>query len=266
LIAFEPCFHGRTMGSLSLTRVLPVHRECPYYFHLAFIFKPDIKKVLFIGGGGLSAPKKFLKEYSDIEIDVVEIDPEVIDVAKKFFNVTDDSRLNIINDDGRTFLKNSNKTYDLIVLDAYSGSYVPFHLMTLEFFNLVKQHLTLDGVVVSNLITALKGELSDILGAEYKTISKLFPNVYLFPMSPGNFALPQNVIFIATKSKDSYSKDLLLKKAKNSTKIKIPRHNTLVANYLDIEVDTTKSPLLTDDYAPVNNMLNPLLGIPFVKE
>jgi len=128
-----------------------------YYFHLGFLFNPDIKDILFIGGGGLSAPKKFLKDYKDVNIDVVELDPKVVEVAKEYFEVEENKRLNIFIGDGRQFLLKTNKKYDLIVLDAYSGSYVPFHLMTLEFFNLINDRLNENGVVMSNLITSLNG-------------------------------------------------------------------------------------------------------------
>ena len=117
----------------------------------------------------MSGPKYFLKIYpKDVTVDVVEIDPVVIDVAKKYFNVSSgsgdgdndyDSRLHIYNEDAREFLsKNQEKKYDIIILDAYSKNYVPFHLMTLEYYSLLYKHLsTPNGVVVSNQIGSLEG-------------------------------------------------------------------------------------------------------------
>lgn len=100
------------------------------------IFNSDAKNVLFVGGGGFSGPKHFLNTYQNVSVDVVEIDPVVIDVAKKYFNVSgnnnndDNPRLRIYNEDARDFLSKSNQKYDIIILDAFSKDYVPFHLMT----------------------------------------------------------------------------------------------------------------------------------------
>ncbi|MFQ5951222.1 MAG: spermidine synthase, partial [Candidatus Geothermarchaeales archaeon] len=120
------------------------------YFQLGFLFNPHIRDVLFVGGGGFSGPKNFLDTYQDVRVDVVEIDPDVIAVANEFFDVREDPRLTVINGDARRYLTESERTYDLIVLDAYSKVYVPFHLMTVEFYRLLHSRLTPDGVVVSN--------------------------------------------------------------------------------------------------------------------
>lgn len=92
------------------------------------LFNPGAKHVLFVGGGGFSGPKYFLKTYPNITVDVAEIDPVVIDVAQKYFNVTNSPRLNIYNHDARDFLTktSNNQKYDIIILDAFSKNYVPF--------------------------------------------------------------------------------------------------------------------------------------------
>jgi len=237
----------------------------PYYFHLGYLFNPRIKDILFIGGGGLSAPKKFLKEYKDVTIDVVEIDPKVEAIAKKYFAIEENKRLNIFIDDGRQFLLKTNKTYDLIILDAYSNTYVPFHLMTLEFFQIIDDHLKDDGIVISNLVTALLGDLSNLYRAEYKTMAQFFPQIYVFPtVKDKPFLYTQNVILIGTKSKDPFSKEELLQRATN-VKIGI-NVSDFVNNYLEKKVKTLDVSILTDDYAPANNLLNPLIGTRYVIE
>src|SRR5208337_3463755 len=100
----------------------------PYtdYFHLGFLLNPNMTRVLFIGGGGFTGPKSFLRNYPTVQVDVAEIDPEVITVAEQYFKVNaSNPRLHIYNDDGRIFLQRTSQKYDLIVLDAYSRSYVP---------------------------------------------------------------------------------------------------------------------------------------------
>jgi len=226
------------------------------YFNLGFVLNPEIESVLFIGGGGFSGPKQFLEHYPNITVDVVEIDPEVVNTAKKYFEVPDDPRLGVYVGDGRAFLVRAGR-YDLIVLDAYSKSYVPFHLMTREFFEVLADHLNPNGVVISNLISSLIGDTSNLLMAEYKTIGEVFPQIYLFTTRDVSLSWVQNIILIATETETRFEKEDLQALAEEAPL----RGETLAAysrNLVDWEIDTADSPLLTDDYAPTVALLNPV--------
>ncbi len=236
------------------------------YFHLGFLFSSEIRNVLFIGGGGFSGPKRFLRDYDWITVDVVEIDPDVIQVAKEYFGVKDEERLNIYSEDGRTYLVNSNKKYDLIVLDAYARTHIPFHLLTLEFFGEIEKDLTPNGVVVSNIISSLTGRNADIFKAEYKTLSRVFPKVYVFPVSDAGSGFVQNIITVATKSDIFYSKANLLDTAGNASYLKISQISDYIEHYWETKIETSEVRILTDDYAPVENLINPLTGQSFVRE
>lgn len=229
------------------------------YFHIAFVFNPEIESVLFIGGGGFSGPKKFLEDYPSLTVDVVEIDPEVVKVAWNYFELQEDPRLNIFTEDGRIFLSKSDKKYDLIVLDAYSKSYVPFHLLTVEFFESIDEHLNPNGVVVSNMISSLIGDTSNLLRAEYKTASKVLPHVYLFHTRTSSLSQVQNIILVATKNQTLYTKANLVDMADKAPK----RSETLAEyakTYFESQVRTEDIPVLTDDYAPAQSLLNPVTG------
>lgn len=239
------------------------------YFHLGFLFNPNAKDVLFIGGGGFSGPKNFLSTYSDVRIDVVEIDPDVISAAREYFNLpvdNDGSRLMIYNDDARNFLSKTEKTYDLIILDAFSKNYVPFHLMTLEYFQLLDKKLTSDGVIISNNIGSMTGDRSDIIRAVYKTISQVFPSVYVFPTEHNSGTL-QNIMLAAMKTPIEYSKNELRQLASNNDN----NHNSSTVldglNYLEhlyeAELKTSEVPLLTDQFAPVEILINPVTDEPY---
>ncbi len=232
------------------------------YFNAAFLFNSNLTSVLFVGGGGFSGPKQFLADYPDVSVDVVEIDPDVVDVAKRYFNVVDDPRLTIYVDDGRAFLARTSETYDLVVLDAYSKTYVPFHLMTYEFFAVLRDHLSPTGLLVSNLITSMVGDTSDLFWAEYRTVSQLFPSLHIFRVSDSGDSTIQNTILVATKSRFDASKDELRRLAAGLWKVRVPGFShypehlytgTILASYL---------PLLRDDYAPVEELLNPVTGQP----
>jgi len=231
------------------------------YFNLAFVFNPGVDSVLFIGGGGFSGPKQFLEYYPDINVDVVEIDPQVVKAARDYFNVSNDPRLRVIVGDGRAFLGGAGK-YDLVVLDAYSKTYVPFHLMTLEFFEALDEHLESDGILVSNLVSSLIGDTSDLLRAEYKTITQVFPQVYLFYTKTYSTSQVQNIILIATKTSNRQSIEDLI-----ATAMEAPERSEILLRYsktlFESDVRTEGLPVLTDDYAPVVNLLNPVTRTPY---
>ena len=227
------------------------------YFNLGFLLSSNITRVLFIGGGGFTGPKAFLNNYPNVTVYVAEIDPEVIRVAEEYFAVNaSNPRLHIYNEDGRILLQESSQKYDLMILDAYSKSYVPFHLMTTEFFTEVSSHLTSGGSVISNLIAGTSGDQAQLLAAEVRTMSSVFPNVYVFPVMGADYQDPQNVIIIGTLLPNHLSKVDFTNLAANTSTPKIPA--SYVENYFTL--DTSKAPVLTDDYAPVETLLNPLTG------
>jgi spermidine synthase len=233
------------------------------YFHVAFAYNPKIENVLFVGGGGFSAPKKFLKEYPNVSIDVVEIDPDVVKAAKDYFFVEEYPRLHIYAEDGRVLLSRSSKKYDLIVLDAYARTYIPFHLMTKEFLVLVNSRLTETGVVVSNVIASLDGDASALFRSELRTMRSVFPKVDVYPVS-GDGSQVQNIIVIATKSSDDLSTATLQSRA--SGIVKLPRISEYLEKRLKANPNVDDVPVFTDDFAPVENFLNPLTGRTYVRE
>ena len=235
--------------------------EYTKFFHLGLLFVDEPNNVLFIGGGGFSAPKKFLVDYPEMIINVVEIDQEVVNVGSEFFAVPEDERLKISTNDGRIFLRNTNEKYNIIILDAYDKSYVPFHLMTREFNELVYEHLTEDGVFISNIITSIEGNSADLFLAEIKTMKSVFPNVYIYPVISDQQTVIQNVIVVAHKQEDSVTKfELLARKDNASVELVQAIENEYKKN---INLESYK--ILDDNFAPVENYLNPLTGKQFIK-
>ncbi len=233
----------------------------PYtdYFHLGLLLNPKVTRVLFIGGGGFTGPKRFLEDYPNITVDVAEIDHEVIQVAQQYFAVNASTpRLHIYNEDGRIFLRKTVQKYDLVILDAYSKSYVPFHLMTAEFFSEIANHLTTNGTVISNLISGISGDRAQLLEAEQRTMHTIFPNTYTFPVRGSRYLDPQNVMIIATLLPHFLTGTDFQHLATTTTVVKITALNDYVANYFTL--DSGNAPVLTDDFAPVETLLNPITG------
>ena len=166
--------------------------------------------------------------------------------------------------DGRSFLRDAG-TYDIVVLDAYSKTYVPFHLMTLEFFEALDEHLTPDGVIVSNLISSLIGDTSELLEAEVATIKGVLPQVYLFPIRSRQLAMVQNINLVATKAPARLDGQDLLAVADAHPVQEIP-FGTYIGNLVAPNIAAGGDLVLTDDYAPAEALLNPITAAPFEEE
>lgn len=110
------------------------------------------RRMLVLGLGGGSLPMFLHKNYPESVIDVVEIDPEVISVAKRFFDVREDARLRIHLSDARKFVDSSSPgVYDLILVDAFGANSAPAHLTTQEFLSALRRAVSTEGVVIGNL-------------------------------------------------------------------------------------------------------------------
>jgi spermidine synthase len=231
------------------------------YFHLPMLFADDpdeIDRVLFVGGGGFTGPKRFVEEY-DVTVDVAEIDPAVIAVAKEYFRVEESARLRIHNRGGRQFLRETNRTYDLIVLDAYQKDKVPFELTTREFMRLASSRLDEDGMLFANVISAPRGPASELYRAEYRTMSTVFPQVYGFPTVGGGVV--QNVEVVATKERTRLTeRELLARNERREVGVDLRAE---VRDYSPAP-PTDDVPVLRDDRAPVDSLLDPMAGQRYV--
>ncbi len=176
------------------------------YYHLIRHFKPDFKNTLMIGGAGYSFPKDYLKKYPNAKMDVVEIDPQMTEIAKKYFRLEENPRLQIIHQDGRVFLNQAEShKYDAVLIDAFGSLFsVPFQLTTIEAVEQIRRILKDDGIVIFNLGGAISGDASKFLQAEYKTYAQIFPQVYLFKVNADyTDAQLQNLIIVASKSENN---------------------------------------------------------------
>jgi spermidine synthase len=117
------------------------------------LLNPAPKRILMVGLGGGSLPTAFAALYPDAAIDVVEIDPAVVTVAEKYFDFRATPHMRVFEQDARVWGKRAAarpERYDLILLDAFNGDYIPEHLMTREYLLETAALLDVDGVLVSN--------------------------------------------------------------------------------------------------------------------
>jgi len=231
--------------------------------HLPVAFSPKMRRVLFVGCGGGIAPRNYLCDYADIEIDVVEIDPSVIKASRDYFFFFSAPQLRTYADDGRRFVQKTRKKYDVVVIDVFNaGGHVPFHLLTREFFSEVNEKLEEDGVVALNLISPLEGAGAALFRSVYKTMTSVFAQVYVFPgiLSdlPQDKARPMNIIMVASRQGERLgSQELydLLDGQVRSGRIKVPRlaEGARFSHYVS-EAKMEDVCLLTDDFAPVEHL------------
>ncbi|MBX6342636.1 MAG: fused MFS/spermidine synthase, partial [Thermomicrobiaceae bacterium] len=151
------------------------------YFLLGPYFNPgarpsDVHSAALIGLAAGTTARELTLAYGPIPIDGVEIDPNIVAVGRKYFDMNEPN-LNVIVQDGRYFLKTTNRRYDLIAMDAYHQPYIPFHLTTKEFFQEVRDHLTPNGVAMVNAgRTKTDFRLVNVIASTMKAV---YPNVYL---------------------------------------------------------------------------------------
>ncbi|MEM0445684.1 MAG: fused MFS/spermidine synthase [Nitrososphaerota archaeon] len=230
------------------------------FFEIALALNSAAERVLFIGGGGFSGPKYFHENYPWLTVEVAEIDPVVIEVAKKYFHLREDPRLIVHNDDGRVFLQRRETRFDAIIVDAYAKTYIPYHLMTLEFFKVMRSRLTDDGVVVSNIIASMTGDTSEILWSAYKTMNIVFPKLYVIKASEVSAPLVQNIIVVACVNPACELKDALNRWGNYELE------ELVISGLWEWIPDLSEYRVLTDSYAPVESMINPVTGRPYSVE
>ncbi len=256
---------GLRHSSMNLLDPLDLVIDYTEYFHLGMIFNPTAKDILFVGGGGFSGPKNFLALYPDTKIDVIEIDPDVIDVAKTYFNLESNPRLQVFNDDARKHLSMFDKKYDVIILDAYATNYVPYHLITHEFYQLLEKRLETNGVIVSNLLGSIEGNNSPLVRSIYKTLQETFPVAYVFPTEekPTNL---QNIMVVSSNQPYEFDRLLLLEKSKNSPVDYLSDELSKQQHFYTGIIETSDVPFLTDQFNPSEVLLNPVTKKPFIQD
>ena len=211
------------------------------YYDLAEHFNPDFQRSLLIGGATYSYPKHHLKKFPDATIDVVEIDPELTKLAREHFRLSDDPRLKIIHEDGRTFLNNCNEKYDVVFVDAFKSQFtLPYQLTTRESVEKIYDILNNESIAILNIISSIDGKNSLFLQAEYLTYQSVFQQVYLFAIqNMENKEQLQSLVLVALKSNKIpvfNSSDSIL--------------NEYLKHFLKNGIETTV-PILTDEFAPV---------------
>jgi spermidine synthase len=147
-------------------------------------YAPRTDSILLVGLGGGVLTNYIGRFVPEAQIDTVEIDPAVIAAAKTWFSLRETERMRVVESDGRVFLNRNRKLYDVALIDAYIGGSVPFHLMTREFYTLLKRRLAPGGAAVFNI-----HEPNRLFGASVRTLQSVFATVDLYRSGMGEVAV-----------------------------------------------------------------------------
>jgi len=191
-------FDNDVQSTMSLRDPYQGGLEYTDYFHVPMLFKPAISRVCFIGLGGGTGPKAFLRDYPRVTVEVAEIDPVVERVARQYFQLPSSPRLQVVIQDGRAHLNRSRGQFGAIFMDAYAGgpygAYLPAHLATREFFELAHSRLETGGSFVFNAIGVYGGMNHDVVTSISATLRTVFPVVYAYQARSS-----LNTVFVAVK-------------------------------------------------------------------
>jgi spermidine synthase len=225
------------------------------YFNAPPYVPENVKKIAIVGLAAGTTARQATEAYGDIQIDGYEIDPKIVDVGREYFDMNQEN-LNVFVQDGRWGLAHSKEEYQIISLDAYRPPYIPYHMTTREFFQIARDHLTDDGVLVLNVGRAPNDRR--MIDALSTTLLTIFPNVHVVdlpysfnsilyatvqPTTPGN--LTENLKLMLAREASGDISPLLIQS------VEIAMLNAAPA--------PQESIVFTDDKAPVEWITNAMV-------
>ena len=211
------------------------------------LLNPNPRRVLIAGLGGGSLPSALTTLFPEAQIDVIEIDRAVVNVAKEFFDFEVTDQVSVIVNDARVYVKRAallEKKYDLVILDAFTGDYIPEHLLTLEFLQEVRSIMTPDGVLVANTFST-----SRFYDHESETYQRAFGEFFNFklPSSGNRIIIARDELLPPRGKMMQTARDL----APRVRRFGVPLLE--YPNRLSTRVDWDRSRrVLTDQYSPSN--------------
>ena len=209
---------------------------------IATIYPETARKILMLGLGGGSISTYLGRFMPQAAITTVEIDLGVITAAKTYFGLRETERMRYRAGDGRVFLNRNDELYDLILLDAYRGGYVPFHLLTREFYTLVKQRLTPGGAAAFNIHDGSK-----LYASTVKTLGEVFAALDLYPSGVGE------VIAVASASPlDPRTLERRAAALQERHGFRFPLPQILQRRLEQPRSQAANGDVITDDFAPAD--------------
>jgi spermidine synthase len=213
------------------------------YMTVSLAYVPDASNILEIGFGGGRTAWYLHSLLPSSMITSVELDPEVVALAKKHFAITPSGNFSVEVADGRKFLQSSGGCWNIILVDAYRGPFVPFHLLTREFFELVKSRLCTGGVAVQNVEPTTM-----MFDSALATIKTVFKNADAYNARG-------NIVVVAYDGELRSQSDLTARAETVQGKYKLVYPLTEMMPERRVVREIRDAKVLTDDFAPVESLL-----------
>ncbi|TMF91119.1 MAG: methyltransferase domain-containing protein [Chloroflexi bacterium] len=206
--------------------------------------------VAILGLAGGTAARQYTAAFgTGVQITGVEIDPDILDVARRYFHL-DEPNVHPVVGDARYWLNTQARQYDVVVMDAYRQPYIPFHLTTREFFSEVRDHLRPGGVAVVNAgRTATDYRLVDAIAS---TMAAVYPSVFLVDVPAFNNTLVYGTTNLVTLDDVRHNLGLVSEPFAGSVA-------QSVLNEGDLRVSPYHDQVFTDDLAPVERLIDEII-------
>jgi predicted membrane-bound spermidine synthase len=215
----------------------------------------DVKSMAIIGLAAGTIARQASAVFGSLPIDGFEIDPQIIEVGRKYFDMNEPN-LNAIPQDGRWGLEQSSRRYTIIAVDAYRPPYIPWHMTTREFFQIGRHHLTEDGVLVINV--GRSPDDRSLIDGLVETVQTVFPSVYVMDV-PGSF----NSMVYATAQKTDFINLFLnfegLKNRPDIHPLLLTAMQKTIVYLQPLPENKGKEIVFTDDWAPIELITNKLV-------
>lgn len=246
-------FDNRLQGYVPVRPGLEMPRNYSDGLALSLLFPRKPRSVVVIGLGAGMVPSLLSARAPEIATTSIELDPEVVEVAKKYFAFAPGAHGRIVVGDGRRVLDRDVPQADVIIVDAYFSDNLPFHLITQEFDELCARKLPPDGALAVNFGGELTGRHNQLFWAAVKTMSRVFPCIYVFSgeLVAGRTPFRSNAIVVATRSPDRLDRGTIEDRASAlAARLGRPSIEAWAKDLYDGEIHTAGAPVLTDAYAP----------------
>jgi len=234
-------FYTETIYDTTNELALPV--TYTRFMTVGLAYSSALDNLLEIGFGGGRTAWYLHKHVPSLDITAVELDPAVVQLAKKHFGVRSEDKFKITVSDGRSHMLKSSDTWDVIMIDAYRGPFVPFHLLTEEFFKVVKSKLKPGGVVVQNIEPTTM-----MFDSAIATIQRVLPNVDVYDAGG-------NVVAVAYDGPRQSQAQLAARAAALQTQHRFAYPLTELVTARRVVNRTVPGKVLSDDFAPVESLL-----------